>query len=243
MPMAPKRHQADFHVAAAQDFAQQRAGADADGKHHQQQGRHLLVAMQHFLGKAGELAQEDGTEEPHPADAQQERNTTRLPRASLRLRSVSVIGFQLIFNPGSVAGAGGNELRDQAADHGCQQHAGHGDTLVPDFGNRHNQAAGQVAQQDRDEGAHFDHAVAAGQFALVEHLGQQGKFDWSEQGGVQAHQKDAGQQDDHVVVQEAVGRHQHDHDLQVLDEADHAGLVVLVGQLAAGALRTAGRAG
>ena len=36
-----------------------------------------------------------------------ERNTTRLPCASLRLRSVSLTGLQLIFRPGSVAGAEG----------------------------------------------------------------------------------------------------------------------------------------
>ena len=29
-----------------------------------------------------------------------------------------------------------------------------------------------VAQQDGDEGAHLDHAVAARQLALVQHLGQ-----------------------------------------------------------------------
>lgn len=36
------------------------------------------------------------------------------------------------------------------------------------------------------------------------------------------------------MSEEAIGRHEHDHDLQVLDQADHAGLVVLVAQLAAG---------
>jgi hypothetical protein len=36
-----------------------------------------------------------------------ERNTTTLPCASFRLRQVSLNGFQLIFRPGSVAGACG----------------------------------------------------------------------------------------------------------------------------------------
>ena len=36
-----------------------------------------------------------------------ERKTTTLPCASFRLRQVSVTGFQLIFNPGSVDGEAG----------------------------------------------------------------------------------------------------------------------------------------
>ena len=36
-----------------------------------------------------------------------ERNTTRLPCASFRLRQVSLTGFQLIRRPGSVAGEAG----------------------------------------------------------------------------------------------------------------------------------------
>ena len=66
-----QRHQADLHVPARQHLAQQRADADADREHHQQQRGHLLVAVQHLLGEAGELAQEHRAEEPHPADAQQ----------------------------------------------------------------------------------------------------------------------------------------------------------------------------
>ena len=50
-----QRHQANFNVAFAQHLAQQRAGSNAYRKNHQQQRRYLLVAVDHFFGKAREL--------------------------------------------------------------------------------------------------------------------------------------------------------------------------------------------
>ena len=44
-----QRHQADLDMALAQQLAEQRAGADADRKHHQQQRGDLFIAMQHIL--------------------------------------------------------------------------------------------------------------------------------------------------------------------------------------------------
>jgi hypothetical protein len=66
-----QRHQADLHMPAREHLAQQRTGADADGKHHQQQRSHLFVAMQHIARKAWKLRQEHRAEEPHPRNAQQ----------------------------------------------------------------------------------------------------------------------------------------------------------------------------
>ena len=43
----------------------------------------------------------------------------------------------------------------------------HGDVVRADPGHRDEQAAGDAAEQDRDEGAHLDHAVAAGELALA----------------------------------------------------------------------------
>lgn len=176
-----KRHQADFHMTSAQDLAQERAGSDADGEHHQQEGRHMFVAMQNVLGKAGELAQKYCAEEPHPADPQQRAEHYQVAVRQLEvakcLRERIPVDFQ--------AGVGGRRcrhvLREQPAGHRhCQ--AGYRDALVPDLGNRHDQAAGQVAQQDRNESAHFDYAVAAGEFAFAQHLGQKGVFYRTEQG-------------------------------------------------------------
>mmetsp|Transcript_3271 Transcript_3271/g.5940 ORF Transcript_3271/g.5940 Transcript_3271/m.5940 type:complete len:209 (+) Transcript_3271:731-1357(+) len=60
------RHQPDLDVALGHDLAQQRADADADREHRQQQRGHLRVAVQHLLREGGEVAQEHGAEEPHP---------------------------------------------------------------------------------------------------------------------------------------------------------------------------------
>ena len=72
--------------------------------------------------------------------------------------------------------------------------AGEGDVVRPDLGHGDQQAAGHLAEQDGDEGAHLDHAVAAGQLALVQVLRQVGELHRAEQRRVQAHQEDAGQQ-------------------------------------------------
>src|SRR5947208_1775948 len=76
--------------------------------------------------------------------------------------------------------------------------------------------------------------VAAGELALVQVLRQIRELDRSEQRRVQAHQEDAGQQDDDVGAQESPCGERHHGDLEPLDEADQARLVELVGELAAG---------
>ena len=162
-----------------------------------------------------------------------ERKTTRLPCASFRLCQVSVTGFQLMRRPGSVDGDVGTYCAttrpsERDAD------AGEGDVVAADAGDADEQAAGDLAEQDGDEGAHLDHAVAAGELALAQVLRQVGELDRAEQRRVQAHQEDAGEQHVGTGDPEAPRREQHDRDLEVLDEADDARLVVLVGQLAAG---------
>ena len=122
-----------------------------------------------------------------------------------------------------------------------QQHTTERHVMRADLRYRHNQAAEDVAQQNGHEGAHLDHAVAAGQLALTERLRKVGKFDRLEQRRVQAHQKCASKQQRHlqvdVAAQKARGRDQHDDNFQVLDEADHARFFELVGQLPAGAAK------
>jgi hypothetical protein len=46
-----------------------------------------------------------------------------------------------------------------------------------------------LSQQDRDEGAHLHHAVAACEFSRIEHLRQVGELHRAEQRGVQPHQE------------------------------------------------------
>jgi len=217
-------------MAPAQDLAQQRARAYAQREHHQQGRRHLLVAAQHILGKAGELGEEHRAEEPHPRDAQQRAEDDDV--AVRQLEVAPGLAHRVPVDHQSRVGGrrAGNELRRQPP---CQRQAqaGQGDGAMTHAGHGHQQAAGHIAQQDGDEGAHLHHAIAAGELALAQDLRQVGELDRPEQRGMQAHQEHAGQQQRGMAGHEAQSRHQHDGDLQVLHETDDARLLELVGEL------------
>ena len=161
----------------------------------------LLVAVQHVLARRTGTCDRKTAPKNHIHEMpSSERNTTRLPCASFRLRQVSVNGFQLM----TQRRVGGRRGR-----HGLRQHAARPrpgpDTARrpmtgPTCGHRDQQAAGHVAEQDGDEGAHLDHAVAAGELALAQVLRQVGELHRPEQRAVQAHQEDAAQQQRHVAL-------------------------------------------
>gem|GEM_PF-3960181 len=227
------RHQADLHVAARQRLAQQRAHADADREHHQQHRGDLLVAVQHILRERGELRQEHRAEEPHPRDAQDGAEHRDVPAREHQV--APGLGERVPVDP--QAGVGGRRRRHVLRRHPPQHRqaeAGPGHVLRARLRHRDQQAAGDVAEQDRDEGAHLDHAVAPGQLALVQVLRQVGVLDRAEQRRVQAHQEHAGQQQRDLLRDETPAGQRHDRDLQPLHEADQLRLVVLVGQLPAG---------
>ncbi len=122
-----------------------------------------------------------------------ERNTTMWPCASFRLVQVSVTGFQLMRRFGSVAGVAGTHC-DTARPSTANTSAATATACAPQpaaGGQRDQQAAGQVAEQDGDEGAHLDHAVAAGELTLVQVLRQVGVLHRAEQRAVQPEQADA----------------------------------------------------
>ena len=161
-----------------------------------------------------------------------ERKTTRLPCAELEVAPGLADRVPVDDEAGIGRRRRRHRLRRQPAEHRhCD--AGDGDDLGA-ARQRDQQPAGDVAEQDRDEGSHLDHAVAAGELALVQMLRQVGELDRAEQRRVQPHQEDAGEQDDHVGTHEAPRGERHDGDLEPLDEADQARLLELVGELAAG---------
>ena len=162
-----------------------------------------------------------------------ERKTTRLPCA--RRQIAPGLGDRIPVDRQARVGRG--RRRHVLGDGPAEQRdadAGEGDVVAADLRNGDEQAAGDLAEQDGDEGAHLDHAVAAGELALAQVLRQVGELDRAEQRRVQPHQEDAGEQHVGIGHPEAPAREQHDRDLEALDEADHPGLVVLVGELAAG---------
>ena len=95
-------------------------------------------------------------------------------------------------------------------------------------------AAQHGAEQDGDEGAHLDDAVAADQFIFVQMLWQVGVFDRAEQGRMHAHQEHADEQQRGHAEHETERDTDHEQDLEVLDQTDDARLVVFVGELAGG---------
>ena len=196
-----QRHEADFHMASAQHLAQQRADAYAYREHHQQQRGHLLVAAQHLFREG----REDRLRKTAPKNHIQlmpssERKTTTLPCASTEVAP----GFGEGVPVDLQAGVGGrrqrHRLRQRTPQCHGQRHAAYGHVPSgPDLRHRDQQPAGHLAQQDGHEGAHLHHAVAAGEFTLVQVLRQVGELHRPEKRAVQAHQKDAGQQHRHVL--------------------------------------------
>ena len=214
-------------------LAQQRTGADANGKHHQQQRSHTFVAVQHIARKAWKLRQEHRAKEPHPRNTQKRAEDHHVAMRQLEVAP----GFGEGVPVDDQARVGGwrkrHPLRQQPAQQG-QAHTGDGDIGCAHAGHRNQQTTGHIAQQDGHEGAHLHHAIATRELALRQMLRQVGKLDGPEQRAVQPHQEDTAQQHGDVLPHKTPGRQQHDGDLQALDEADQHRLVELVCQLPAG---------
>ncbi|MCY1226958.1 hypothetical protein D9M72_392110 [compost metagenome] len=232
-----ERHQPDLDMAPGQPLAQQRAGADAQRKHRQQQRDHVLVAAQHILGIAEEGGQESRAEEPQP----------RNPEQAQKYRAIAARQHQVAPGLGNRVPVDAQvRLRRRRHRDPARHHApGHGDRHAhgADIERPHHRAAllqsrqlaaDQRADQDCDEGAHFHHAIAADQFAFIQVLRQVGKLDRPEQRGMQPHQEGAGVQQRRAVPGKAGQAQQHDGDFQRLDQPDQARLLQLVGDLPAG---------
>ncbi|MNM82627.1 hypothetical protein D3C81_946600 [compost metagenome] len=227
-----ERHQADLHLLARQAFAEQRADADAEGEHGEQQGHAALAAAEHVLGVGRELGEQQRAVQPEPGDAEdrQEHRMALAGEADVAPGFAQRVGVDLELR--FRRRGGGNAQAAPVADHGDRQ-AGGGDPQAAtcDAGE---QAADQGADEDGDEGAGLDQRIAADQLVLVQVLRQDRVLHRAEQGRVQAEQEQAGEQQLQAVQGEAGAGDQHDGDLQQLDQPRQAGLVVLVGELPGG---------
>ncbi len=99
---------------------------------------------------------------------------------------------------------------------------------------RHDEPAGDRAQQDRDEGAHLDEAVATGQFRGRQVLRQDRVLDGAEQRRMDAEEPERREQQRNALLPEAERADDHDRDLEDLDPADESRLLELVGELPRG---------
>ena len=79
---------------------------------------------------------------------------------------------------------------------------------------RDQQPAGDGAEQDGDEGAHLDQAVAADEFVVLQVLRQDRVLDRAEQRRVHAQQRQRDEQQREVALPEAGETDRHDRDLE-----------------------------
>ena len=174
-----------------------------------------------------------------------ERKTTRLPCASLQV--APGLGDRVPVDAQARVGRRRrrHRLRRRARPSTATPMQAHGDVVR---GRRRACATSRppatLAEQDRDEGAHLDHAVAAGELALAQVLRQVGELDRAEQRRVQAHQEDAGEQ--HRRRRRSTKPHageRHDRDLEPLDEADQRASCRTCRRAGRWSPRTAGTAG
>ena len=96
----------------------------------------------------------------------------------------------------------------------------------------HQQAAEDRPAEDRDIGAGLDQPGPAEHFVLFEVLRQDRIFDRAEEGRVDAHRGQRGEQQRDIVEQQPGGAEQHDPDFRAFDDAHDLRLVIGVGQLA-----------
>ena len=231
-PDRPQRHQPDLDVARRQPLAEQRPGADADGEGSQQQGDRRLAAAQHILAVGRYLGEEQRAVEPEPGDAEDGQED-----GAVLAREADVApGFGQRIDVDHKVRRRRRRIRNAATGNVTghrDAQPGQGDPHRIDAGPGE-QAAGQRADQDGDEGAGLDLGVAADQFPFIQVLRQDRVLDRPEQRRLQAEQKQGGQQQGQAVQQEAGDRDQHDPHFEQLGEPRQHRLVVLVGELPGG---------
>ena len=190
-----------------------------------------MVAVQIIPGVDGKLRQHQGAVEPEPRVAEngQEHRavTAREIQVADRLGEWVLADHQI----GRRRRGKRDPVTGQQADDGHQQgSAGHQFDAEGFVG--HQQGAADFAEQDADEGAHLDDAVAADQFIGFQVLRQIGVFDGAEQGRVHAHADHRRHQQPQGVAEPADTGDDHDGDFQPFDGARQVGLFVFVGDLA-----------
>ena len=118
MPIEPKGTRPISTLRPGEPLAGERAHADADREHREQQRHHVLVAAQHVARERRERREEDRAEEPQPRDAEERVEHRAVARRDASGCATSPMnGFQLIASAGSGAGeAGMNCARDAPDD-------------------------------------------------------------------------------------------------------------------------------
>ena len=188
------------------------------------------------MRETGELREERRAVEPEPRDAEhrQPHDAVAVREAQV-LRSVSVNGFQLIV-----------ERRvDRAASAGCARLASQPATATAIAERRRRAPARSAGSRRASPPAIVPSRIATNvpistsplpptSSSALQVLRQDRVLDRPEQRRVHAHQRERDEQQRRGCGSQKPTRRHHDRDLEQLDEADQARLLVLVGELAGG---------
>ena len=110
--------------------------------------------------------------------------------------------------------------RQQAETRKRHQHQAR--TRRPGFKSRRQQSTADRAQDDGQEAAQFEHAIAPRQFLFRQQFRQRTILRRSEDGAVGAHKEHAQQHEAEMMAGQPEGGQGHDQNLQELDRHDHA---------------------
>ena len=225
-------HAAGGDLALQQALAEDRAERDADGEDGQEQGQDVLVAAQLGLHVARRLRQEDEADQPEPGDAEDREEDGLLlggvAQQPYRLAEDVVVDLE----PGRRRRNPGDRQAGQPAGRGdAQDQADH---QVAAVAAQDGLGADDHAEEDGQGGAGLDHRVAGDQFLALQVVGQDAVLQGPEEGRLQAHEEEHGEQELRAFGREAIGRQAHDADLEQLHRPDQARLVELVRELPGG---------
>ena len=215
--------------AVAADFAAQNgAGGDAYGEEGEHEVVDVVVAAEVFLGEGGQLGGVHRADEPEPGDADDGGVEFFLGEGVFEelFGAADDVGVDVLAWVGRADV--GHEEGGGCAEEGDEDDEGHDDAVRPAGGH----GAEDLAEEDGEEGARFDEAVAHHEVFFAEVVGQDGVFEGAEQGGVGAHAEEHGQQQGGGLNVEAVGGGGHDEDFEDFDGAGEAGFVVTGADLA-----------
>jgi hypothetical protein len=217
------------HTAGEETVDQHGADGHAHREDRQEEGRNLLVGVEHVLDQRRKLRGQDGAHRPEEADRQDRQEQARdvQGRVDQPDRGPDDVPVELERRRVRLGRSCGHHAADDAADHRHDQHAGRGDLAMLAA----EQAAGDRAEQDGAISARFDKAGPAQHFVSLQMLRQDRIFDRSEEAGMDAHCEQGGEQQRDVVQDEPHRAEQHDRDFGRLDEPDDARLVHRVRQL------------
>src|SRR5450759_3084672 len=223
--------QPEFHLIAGEAAGQHVARADADGEEGPEQGNAAVVRAQHVPAEVLQVRLEQHAGEPEVRDAEDGEPE--------RLIVEQVAGAAGNFGEGvpaeRLSGAGGRDAGDAQA--GGEADGGDGERGRADapglrLPHREQHAAAGDAQDDGDEGAHFEPRVAAREVAVAEHLGDYAVLGGAEDGGVQSHQEDHQQHAFGPTGNQRGEPEEHDGDFEKLDADEDAALADQIGQVA-----------